>query len=74
VKVAASIHTLGGFSAHGDQRDLLRWYAGVPGKPPVWLVHGEAAAAEGFRDALQAQGTVVTIPQPGDRLDLRGTQ
>jgi metallo-beta-lactamase family protein len=74
VKVAGGIHTLGGFSAHGDQRDLLRWYAGVPGKPPVWLVHGEAAAAEGFRDALEAQGTDVTVPQPGDRLDLRGTQ
>jgi metallo-beta-lactamase family protein len=25
--------TLGGFSAHGDQQDLLRWYAGLPGQP-----------------------------------------
>ena len=32
-KVNARIHTLGGFSAHGDQEDLLRWHAGVGAIP-----------------------------------------
>ena len=31
VTVKARVHTLGGFSAHGDQADLLRWYSGITG-------------------------------------------
>jgi metallo-beta-lactamase family protein len=70
VKVAARVHTLGGFSAHGDQQDLLRWHAAIPGQPPVWLVHGEAAAAEGLRDALRGQGVRAEVAAPGMTLDL----
>jgi len=70
VRVAARIHTLGGFSAHGDQQDLLRWYGAIPGRPPVWLVHGEADAAAGLRDALRAQGTRAEVAAPGMVLDL----
>ncbi len=70
VAVRARIHTLGGFSAHGDQADLLRWYAGVQGRPPVWLVHGEADGAEGLRAALAATGTRAQIARAGARLDL----
>jgi len=70
VKVAARVHTLGGFSAHGDQHDLLRWYGAIPGRPPVWLVHGEATAAAGLRDALRARGTRAEVAAPGVVLDL----
>jgi metallo-beta-lactamase family protein len=70
VQVAARVHTLGGFSAHGDQHDLLRWYSSIPGRPPVWLVHGEASAAEGLRDALRGQGSRAEVAAPGIRLDL----
>jgi len=64
------VHTLGGFSAHGDQQDLLRWHAGIPGRPPVWLVHGEAEAAEGLRDALRGGGVRAEVAAPGMTLDL----
>jgi metallo-beta-lactamase family protein len=70
VRVAARVHTLGGFSAHGDQQDLLRWYAGVPGKPPVWLVHGEAQGAAGLQEALRQEGVHAQVAQAGVRLDL----
>ena len=70
VEVRAKIHTLGGFSAHGDQADLLRWYGGIQGKPPVWLVHGEADGAEGLRQALGKQDVRAEIARPGQRLDL----
>ena len=70
VEVRAKIHTLGGFSAHGDQADLLRWYDGVQGSPPVWLVHGEADGAEGLRQALAAQGVNAQVARPGQRVDL----
>ena len=37
----------------------------------VWLVHGEASAAEGLRDALRAGGTRAEVAQPGMVLDLK---
>jgi len=68
-KVAARVHTLGGFSAHGDQDDLLRWYSGLPGRPHVWLVHGEADGSSALRDALRAQGAQADIARPGLRIE-----
>jgi len=70
VKVAARVHTLGGFSAHGDQHDLLRWYGAIPGRPPVWLVHGEPSAAEALRDALRRDGTQAEVAAPGVAVEL----
>ncbi len=70
VEVAAQIHTLGGFSAHGDQRDLLRWYEGLAERPPVWLVHGEPSAAESLRDALHAESVRCELARPGLKLEL----
>lgn len=70
VRIAARVHTLGGFSAHGDQQDLLRWYAGIPGRPPVWLVHGEAQGAAGLGEALRAAGARAEGARAGVRLDL----
>lgn len=68
--VRARIHTLGGFSAHGDQQDLLRWRAGVGGRPRTYLVHGEATGATGLRDALRAQGEHAEVARPGQAIDL----
>jgi metallo-beta-lactamase family protein len=70
VKVAARVHTLGGFSAHGDRQDLERWYHAIPGRPPVWLVHGETAASSSLRDTLRAGGAQAEIAQPGLVLEL----
>jgi len=70
VRVQARVHTLGGFSAHGDQADLLRWYSGLVGRPPVWLVHGERDSSAALRQALAQQGVHVDIAEPGLRLDL----
>ena len=42
VAVKAKIHTLGGFSAHAGQSDLLNWFSVIaPSKPRVILTHGE---------------------------------
>ena len=70
VRVAARVHTLGGFSAHGDQADLRRWYAALPGEPPLWLVHGESSACETFRDYTSSDGVRADAAAPGVRLDL----
>lgn len=70
IRVAATVHTVGGLSAHGDQEDLVRWYGAFAGRPPVCLVHGEPKAALGLQQRLAALGTRATIAAPGDRMDL----
>ena len=43
--VKASVHTLGGFSAHADQNGLLGWVGAMAkSKPRVILTHGEDKA------------------------------
>jgi len=70
VAVAARVHTLGGFSAHGDQEGLLRWHAGIEGKPHTYLVHGESDGATGLRDALLARGVTASVAWSGQQVDL----
>lgn len=70
VPVRARIHTLGGLSAHGGRDDLLRWYEGIGGRPPVCLVHGEVDARSAFaRTLAERSGAVVRSPAPGDVID-----
>ena len=46
VAVRASIHTLGGLSAHAGQDGLMGWLAGARRKPRMtFLVHGEPVAS-----------------------------
>jgi metallo-beta-lactamase family protein len=45
IAVRAAIHTLGGFSAHAGQSELLEWLApAAPTRPRVILTHGEEPA------------------------------
>jgi len=71
VPVRATIHTVGGLSAHGDQDDLARWYECMENRPPVYLVHGEPETQEVFRDYLSNRcGAQVHLPKPGDVVEL----
>jgi metallo-beta-lactamase family protein len=51
--IRARIHTIGGYSAHADQADLLD-FIGAMSTPPreVILVHGERAAKAALHDTL----------------------
>jgi metallo-beta-lactamase family protein len=46
VTVRAKVFTIGGFSAHADQKDLVEWVSHFESKPQVFLVHGEVTACE----------------------------
>ncbi|MFK8015489.1 MAG: MBL fold metallo-hydrolase RNA specificity domain-containing protein [Gammaproteobacteria bacterium] len=71
IRVAAKIHTVGGFSAHGDEQDLARWYGHFDNRPPVYLVHGEKKSARKLATKLHEDfGTKVTLSDPGMVLDL----
>jgi metallo-beta-lactamase family protein len=71
IPVRASVHTVGGLSAHGDQDDLASWYENMENRPPVYLVHGEVEAQQDFQTYLSRRcGAEVHLPKPGDVLDL----
>jgi len=71
IPVRASVHTVGGLSAHGDQDDLARWYECLENRPPVYLVHGEVDSQEAFSKYLAGRsGAEVHLPKPGDILNL----
>ena len=69
VAVHARVFTVGGFSAHADQTELLDWSKGVSGE--VRLVHGEIKAMEVLQQKLISRGQQSSlqpamIPVPGD--------
>jgi metallo-beta-lactamase family protein len=68
VAVRARILTLGGLSAHADQRTLLEWATDLRKSPSrVFVVHAEEQSACLFAAALEsARGWSVTVPRPGE--------
>ncbi|WP_417779835.1 MBL fold metallo-hydrolase RNA specificity domain-containing protein [Stutzerimonas xanthomarina] len=71
IAVKAQVHTLGGFSAHAGQSQLIEWANQFKTRPELYLVHGELdkmrALQEALRDRLEWQAN---IPEPGDRIAL----
>jgi metallo-beta-lactamase family protein len=72
IVVKARVHTLGGFSAHAGQGDLLRWFEVLaPSRPRVVLTHGE----DGERAALAGEirkrhRLAAMLPVLGERIEL----
>jgi len=65
-RVNAKVHTVGGLSAHADQRGLMEWYGHFDGHPPLVLVHGEDKAREALAGEIgERNGTVVQLARPG---------
>lgn len=55
IPVRADIHTIGGFSAHADQDDLLHWLEPT-GDARVYMVHGEPQVIAEFERTLRQRG------------------
>ena len=54
--IALPVTSISGYSAHGDQRDLLDFVAGMEDKPrQVRVVHGDPEAKAGLKSALEEQ-------------------
>jgi metallo-beta-lactamase family protein len=54
VPVRAEVVSLDGWSAHADRNGLLEWLAALPTPPSrVYVTHGEPAAADSLRQAIQ---------------------
>lgn len=61
----AQVHTLGGFSGHGDQRDLRYWLRGFGNTPrQTFLVHGDEDIIAAFAEDLKKEiNSNVYIPE-----------
>ncbi|CAG7855916.1 partial Ribonuclease, partial [biofilm metagenome] len=67
INIAAKIHTLGAFSAHADQSQLLSWAQHfIETKPELYLVHGEKSAALSLQTCFKRRNWVAHIPQAGN--------
>ena len=72
VAVAAKVFTIGGFSAHADQKGLLEW-AGhfAAAHPRVFVIHGEATASEALAAKLREDLNLEAyVPKLGESLTL----
>ncbi|MBE9539449.1 MAG: MBL fold metallo-hydrolase, partial [Proteobacteria bacterium] len=71
IKVQATIHTVGGLSAHADQADLVRWFTRIENHPQLILVHGESDAINTLREQIRlaSNRTEVTIAKQGKTLN-----
>ena len=67
VPVRAEIHTINGFSAHADQKELLAWQERIANKRMVVLVHGERGAMQAFAGRLTGK---VVMPKLNDEIGI----
>ena len=72
INVRAQVHTLGGFSAHADQSDLLRWFEPLSRhQPRLCLTHGEDEPRSALAAKIQERyGLAATLPGIGETIEL----
>jgi metallo-beta-lactamase family protein len=66
------VHSLGGFSAHAGQTDLMKWFNCLAhAKPKVALTHGEAKGREPLARLIeQRHGLKAMLPEFGDVIEV----
>jgi len=67
VPLRASVHTLGGFSGHAGQDELLDW---LQGQPRVILVHGEEEKLLELGKLLALRGQEVGLARLGEGVEV----
>ena len=70
VRVQANIHTINGFSAHGDQDDLIDWAHNFKTNPTYVITHGEPESSIALSEKLKSAGNKTFVPKRGDILEL----
>jgi metallo-beta-lactamase family protein len=76
VAVRAKVFTIGGFSAHADQGDLLKWVGNfTESGPRVFVVHGEPDVSGEFaRLVTERTGLSAHVPGWRERLILKARE
>jgi metallo-beta-lactamase family protein len=72
IPVQAQIHTLGGFSAHAGQTDLVHWFdAMAASKPRIALTHGEDMQRNALAGVIRKNyGLEPFLPALGEAIDV----
>jgi metallo-beta-lactamase family protein len=73
VPVRCRVAKIGGFSAHADWQEVLRWLGGMKDGAPrqTFLTHGEPEAANAMAGHIKEKfGWNVHVPQYGERVEL----
>jgi metallo-beta-lactamase family protein len=70
VALKAKVHTIGGFSAHGDCDDLLAWAQTFESSPLFFVTHGERAASHTLAASLQQAGMRSMVPMKEQEFQL----
>lgn len=73
VPVRCRVTKIGGFSAHADWKEVLRWLEGMESGVPnrTFLTHGEPEAANAMAGHIKDKfGWNVHVPQYGERTEL----
>ena len=72
IVVRAQVHTLGGFSAHAGQSDLLEWLGAVaPSGPRVILTHGEDSPRTTLAGMIERRFRLKTfLPRMGEVIEM----
>ena len=73
VPVRCRTAKIGGFSAHADWKEVLRWLEGMESSVPrtTFLTHGEPEAANAMAGHINERfGWHTHVPQYGERVDL----
>jgi metallo-beta-lactamase family protein len=68
ISVRAQIYTIGGFSAHADQQELLNWHQKTGNPKTTFLVHGEEDAMKAFAEKLGSKN--VEMPEKNQVFEL----
>jgi metallo-beta-lactamase family protein len=67
--VKAQLHTLGGFSAHAGQSQLIEWLGHFKRSPEIYLVHGELEKSQTLAEAIKARlGWLANIPELDEQI------
>jgi metallo-beta-lactamase family protein len=72
VPVRCKLEKIGGFSAHADWKEIVRWLEGMPAPPKkVFVTHGEPEAAEAMANRIRERfGWAIEAPQYGEKFEL----
>ncbi len=72
VDVRGSIHTLGGFSAHAGQDELVQWFASMKAaRPTLILAHGEDRARRALAQRIESEhGIQARCPGLGEVVEV----
>ncbi|PYS43365.1 MAG: MBL fold metallo-hydrolase [Acidobacteria bacterium] len=70
--VRCQIEKIGGFSAHADWKEVIRWLEGLPSRPRrVFVTHGEPDAAQAMAGHIRERfGWQIEVPQYGEKFEL----